>query len=71
MQKNYLDRSLNVCQLPLLIRSENSQQADISATTTTIYCEHCPAKRQQISSILSIIVIKFEFDKQPCILLQT
>jgi len=26
---------------------------------------------QQISSILSMIVIKFEFDKQPCILLHT
>jgi len=57
--------------LPLFNRSvsENSQQADISARPTAI--QHCPAKRQRISGILSMIVMKFEFDKQPCISLQT
>ena len=33
--------------------------------------QYCPAKRQRIRGILSMIVIKFEFDKQPCILPHT
>ena len=69
MQKTYfVGQKLE--RLPLLIRSvsENSQQADISATTIlSTLSRHTTAE----ISILSMIVIKFEFDKQPFILLQT